>query len=127
VKKTTVIAVAALALLSAAAYAQMQHGPSGGMAGSMSMQPKGDSGPSSQAFQAANMKMHGAMDIALSGNTDADFMKGMIPHHQGAIDMARVELQYGNDPWTKELAQKVIDAQTREIAEMTKWLEEHAK
>jgi uncharacterized protein (DUF305 family) len=49
----------------------------------------------------------------------------MIPHHQGAISMAQAELKYGKDDWTKAMAQKVIDAQTQEIADMTKWLAEH--
>jgi uncharacterized protein (DUF305 family) len=58
---------------------------------------------------------------------DVAFVCGMIPHHQAAIDMAKAELQYGKDAWTKQMAQKVIDAQTQEIADMTKWLEQHAK
>jgi uncharacterized protein (DUF305 family) len=53
---------------------------------------------------------------------DVAFVCGMIPHHQGAIDMAKAELQYGDDPWAKEMAQKVIDAQTKEIADMKEWL-----
>jgi uncharacterized protein (DUF305 family) len=58
---------------------------------------------------------------------DVAFLCSMIPHHQGAIDMAKVVLQYGKDPWVKETARKVIDAQTQEIADMKKWLGEHAK
>ena len=53
---------------------------------------------------------------------DVAFVCGMIPHHQGAIDMAKAELQYGDDPWAKQFAQKVIDAQSQEIAEMKDWL-----
>ena len=53
---------------------------------------------------------------------DVAFVCGMIPHHQGAIDMAKAERQYGDDPWVKEMAQKVIDAQTAEIAAMKDWL-----
>ena len=87
----------------------------------------GGHGPSSQAFTEANDRMHKDMMIKLSGDTDVDFVRSMIPHHQGAIDMAKVVLQYGKDPWVKQLAQNVIDAQSNEIAEMTKWLGEHAK
>jgi uncharacterized protein (DUF305 family) len=73
-------------------------------------------------------KMHPAMMAGvMAEDPDVAFVCGMIPHHQGAIDMAKVQLQYGKDPWVKELAQKIIDAQTQEIAEMTKWLGEHAK
>jgi uncharacterized protein (DUF305 family) len=52
-------------------------------------------------------------------DVDRAFVRGMIPHHQGAIDMARVELDKGKDPKTKALAQRVFDDQTREIAEMS--------
>jgi uncharacterized protein (DUF305 family) len=135
VKKTIVIAATGLALVYAAAYAQMQHGPGdsqpggthGGMPGSASTQPKGDTGPSSQAFHAANTKMHGAMDITFTGKADVDFIKGMIPHHQGAIDMAKVELAFGKDPEVKKLAESIIKAQEAEIAQMQAWLKKNGQ
>jgi uncharacterized protein (DUF305 family) len=135
VKKTIVIAVTGLALVSAVAYAQMQHGPGdshggmtqGGMAGSTGTQPKGDTGPSSQGFHAANMQMHSAMDIAFTGKADVDFIKGMIPHHQGAIDMAKVELAFGKDPEVKKLAETIIKAQEAEIAQMQAWLKKNGQ
>ena len=58
----------------------------------------------------------------MAEDIDVAFVCGMIPHHQGAIDMAKAELAHGDDPWVKEMAQKVIDAQTQEIAEMKDWL-----
>jgi len=60
--------------------------------------------------------------------TDADvaFVCGMIAHHQGAIAMSETELAYGDDAWARELARKVIDAQTQEIFEMKEWLEKNA-
>ncbi|MOA67875.1 hypothetical protein D3C78_1952270 [compost metagenome] len=57
--------------------------------------PDGDASPSSRAFAEANARMHKGMDIAFTGNADVDFVRGMIAHHQGAIDMATVELEYG--------------------------------
>ncbi|WP_296435655.1 CopM family metallochaperone [Rhizobium sp. UBA1881] len=92
----------------------------------MSM-PMGDHSPSSHAFSEANNKMHKDMMIEYSGDADIDFVRGMIAHHQGAIDMAKVELQYGKDPEIRKLAEGVIKAQEAEITEMQTWLKAHAK
>lgn len=78
--------------------------------------------PSTRAFEEANAKMHRDMAIAFTGNADVDFVRGMIPHHQGAIDMARVVLQFGTNEQTKKWANEIIAAQEREIAEMREWL-----
>jgi uncharacterized protein (DUF305 family) len=72
-------------------------------------------------------KMGQGMAITYSGNADKDFVAGMIPHHQGAIDMAKVELQYGKDPQLRKLARDVIAAQQKEIAFMKSWQAKHAK
>ncbi len=87
---------------------------------------QGDESPATMAFMAANMKMHGAMDIAYSGDADVDFMRGMIAHHQGAIDMARIVLDHGDDPAVRQLAQEIIVAQEGEIAFMQDWLKKNA-
>lgn len=72
--------------------------------------------PATAALKAANAKMHKDMDIAYSGDPDKDFARAMISHHQGAIDMARVQLQYGKDPVLRRLAEEIIQEQGREIA-----------
>ncbi|KQW31564.1 hypothetical protein ASE36_04810 [Rhizobium sp. Root274] len=81
-----------------------------------------DDSPSSKAFAAANEKMHKDMAVPLAGNADVDFVQGMIPHHQGAIDMAKIVLEHGKDPEIRKLAEDVIKAQEGEIAMMKAWL-----
>ena len=88
---------------------------------------KADVAPSSKAFGEASAKMHRDMTADLTGDADVDFVRGMIPHHQGAIDMARIELQYGNDPEIRKMAEAIIKAQEAEIAEMKQWLEKREK
>lgn len=81
------------------------------------------SGESTKAFQKANEVMHRDMNITFSGDADVDFVYGMIPHHQGAVDMARVVLEHGKDPELKALAKAIIEAQQLEIGWMRRWLE----
>ena len=70
-------------------------------------------------------KMHMAMGaIVRSGNSDVDFVRLMIPHHQGAIDMARTQLLYGKDPQMRRLAQEIITDQQLEIELMQRWLKQ---
>lgn len=89
--------------------------------------PSGDQGAASKAFAEANAKMHGAMDIPFTGNADVDFVRGMIGHHQGAIDMAKIELEHGKDPEIRKLAEEVIAAQEGEIKMMEAWLAKNTK
>jgi uncharacterized protein (DUF305 family) len=83
---------------------------------------KSPDNPPTKAYRAANAKMHRGMDIKFSNDADLDFVQGMIPHHQGAIDMAKVVLEYGKDEQTRAWAQAIIREQEREIGEMKAWL-----
>ena len=78
--------------------------------------------PEEAAFRAENnaamAKMMAAMDIKPSGDTDADFVAMMVPHHQGAIDMAQAELRYGRNEQLRRMAQEIIVTQLQEIDAM---------
>lgn len=78
--------------------------------------------PSSAAYKAAHEKMMRDMGGALTGNADRDFVQGMIPHHQGAIDMARVQLRHGTTAEMRKLAEDIIAAQEAEIAQLRAFL-----
>ena len=82
----------------------------------------GAAGAAVGEYQVAHHKMMRDMAVPYTGDPDVDFRVQMIPHHQGAIDMARVALRHANDPWTRQMAEGVIVEQEREIAEMQHWL-----
>ncbi|TVP46182.1 MAG: DUF305 domain-containing protein [Halomonas sp.] len=79
--------------------------------------------PAVAAYQAANDKMHEDMAMSFTGDPDVDFAKGMIPHHEGAIAMAEIVLEYGEDEEIRQLAEEIIAAQESEIAFLQEWLE----
>jgi uncharacterized protein (DUF305 family) len=112
-KLLTLVAIAALPAVALAQGGHSGHGKPGAAQDT----------PATQAYRAANAKMHKEMDLTFSNDADVDFVRAMIPHHRGAIDMARVALQHGRDEQTRKWASDVIREQEREIAEMQAWLQ----
>ncbi|PTM39419.1 DUF305 domain-containing protein [Bosea sp. 124] len=90
------------------------------------MMPAAGDAASTKDFKAADMKMMHDMAVPYTGNPDVDFRAKMIPHHQGAIDMAKVALAHAKDETTKAMAAQIIKDQEREIAEMREWLTKNA-
>jgi uncharacterized protein (DUF305 family) len=117
------IAIAlAAALFALPAAAQQGHQGHGAPAARGAQEPASREPASTREFRAANDRMHRDMAIRFTGNADRDFAAGMIPHHQGAIDMAQVVLRHGSDPEMRALAQTIIRAQEAEIATLRAFL-----
>jgi len=133
-KLTPLFIAGALAISAGLAIAQsqmkeedpMQGHPMPGISMSGTQMPASDN-PSTKAYIAANTSMHKDMMVKFTGDADIDFMRGMIPHHQGAIDMAKIVLEHGKDPVVRKLAEEVIKAQDGEIAMMKTWLADRGK
>jgi len=82
--------------------------------------------PADQAMQEGMQKMSRDMAAAPStGDADHDFVAMMLPHHQGAVDMAKTELRFGKDPMLRRLAAAIVADQEREMAEMQEWQRAH--
>lgn len=105
-------ASAQTAAMPGAAPMQGMQGKSGavGMSGGMDMKAM---------MKDNNDKMS---SMAMTGNSDVDFAMMMRIHHQGAIDMAQAELRDGKDPQMRKMAQDIIAAQKKEIAQFDKFL-----
>lgn len=127
----TLVALSLAVGIGGGAYAQATHGhgASAGpaaMSGMMpEMMPKDTDAPSTKDFKEAHMRMMKNMAQPFTGNPDIDFRVHMVPHHQGAVDMAKVALMHAKDPETKKMAEAIIKDQEREIAEMQAWLKKH--
>lgn len=78
-----------------------------------------------KAYMDGMTRMSRDMNAAMTGDADIDFARMMIPHHQGAIDMAKVQLQYGKNPELRKLSEAIVGAQEGEIAFMKGWLDKH--
>lgn len=121
------VALSAVVMLGAGAaglaLAQSDH--SGHDMGTMSASD-GASSPAAKGYIEAMDKMHEVMGkMEYSGDPDIDFARGMIPHHQAAIDMAKVQLEHGKDPEIRKLSEEIIEAQEREIKQLEDWLAAH--
>ena len=82
-------------------------------------------GAADKELMDAHHKMMKDMDIKPTGDADKDFVTMMIPHHEGAVDMAKVELKHGKDPEIRKLAEGIVAAQEQEIKFMKEWLAKH--
>ena len=123
VPKFPVFVLTSLMLSAGLGSAQMNHANHGATA------VPSTGSPAANAFHremtASMAKMHEDMTSApMTGNPDIDFAEMMIPHHQGAIDMAKIQLKYGKDPALRTLADEIITAQEKEIVEMRQRIRE---
>lgn len=126
--KTLKLATAAaliVAPLSLPAFAQSDEGGHSGHGATEAT--SGETSPATAEYKEAMDRMHAAMaEMENTGNPDVDFARGMIPHHQAAIDMAETVLEYGEDEEIRALAEEIIAAQEAEIEQLETWLAENA-
>lgn len=124
--KTSIAVMLALALFTGSVVAQSESDMGHGQM-QMKMQEGKEPSDSDKGYMAAMMKMHESMtSTEMKGDPTHDFVMMMIPHHQSAIDMAQVLLKEPNaDPEIKQMAEKIISDQQKEIDQFNAWLEKH--
>ena len=115
--RMTVLLGLATALLAAPALAQQVPPPTSPM--------MMNSSPADKALVSSMDRMNHGMAANMSGNPDQDFSQTMLAHHQGAVDMAKVELQYGKDPVLRKMAENIIRTQNAEIRQLQAWQARH--
>ncbi len=81
--------------------------------------------PATRAYMDAAIAMHRDMAVPYKNDADKDFAATLEAHHKGAVEIAKVELQYGKDPEMRRLAEQVIAAREHEIALMQAWRAKH--
>ena len=96
-----------------------------GWAQQMPGMPMGAPGPGNPMMQSMDRMNQAMAHAPMTGDTDRDFVAMMIPHHEGAIDMARLELKSGHDPALRRLARAIVAAQAHEITTMKRWQADH--
>jgi uncharacterized protein (DUF305 family) len=96
-----------------------------GMPGMASGMPMGSAAVDQEMMKGMAQMQHDMAAAPVTGDPDKDFVAMMLPHHQGAVDMAETEMRYGRDPAMRRLAGGIIQAQKREIAEMRRWQQAH--
>lgn len=119
-KLAVILAVSVLAL---PGVTIAQANTTGGDAHKMNMPMADSSSMQGKDMMSAMAKMRAQMEsMKMTGNVDEDFAMMMRTHHQGAIDMSKIELANGKDRELRKMAQKTIDDQTKEIAKLDKWM-----
>ena len=121
----TAIALASLSLGATVALGQTQGTEMQKMM--QMMMPKADDTASTRDLKQVHMNMMKDMPMEFTGDADKDFAASMIKHHQGGIEMAKIQLKYGKDAEMRKMAEKLIKEQGEDNKEFAAWLKKHQK